>query len=53
MISRVISRTLTTALRRAPQAYGLLTRPSFSFTRNIEKSSSNFVRVLQEEIKAE
>ena len=53
MISRILSRTAINALRRTPQAFRLLTVPSYSFNRKIEKAPSNFAHNIEEEIKAE
>lgn len=53
MISRIFSRTVNIALRTTPRTLGLLTVPSYSFNRKIEKAPSNFNRILQDEIKAE
>ena len=47
MISRILTRTITQTLRRTPQLYGLMTVPSYSFSRNLTKSS-NFAQVLQD-----
>ena len=53
MISRIAGRTLVQAFRRSVPSAGLLTTPTFSFSRKIEKVPSNFNKSLEDEIKAE
>ena len=48
MISRIVGRSLASALRRTHHFPALLTVPSYSFSRKIEKAPSNFTRILQD-----